>query len=373
MVLRKVSVCVLVLAAFAALSAKFCMAAPVKLPKPEPVYFPLLTGLHGKSAILARMDLAVNPKGTTAEQVLAAYVGVRNGTAHPRWITAQVCHLVRVGSGAAAKPLFARTPTAVEFWREQFSGPASLMGSLLSRGGNASFRFPWELRAGPLAGCGWLLVPQPGGGGSMGRLLGPLLQNPSPWGPVAGSFCFIFRRDGGRFRVLGYNDLPRNDPFWAVCQRVATAGARDALPRVRASFLKGYVRADFRAARGGCELAKKGQRSQFSLFFRLRSAPKALLSAVRDFLRASRSGNGKVKVFTDLFGPATSDFLKSAKGIRLVWTIQGRRVCYVLFSGLHRGTRQFWIAKILRTPRGNTVYLRRNSGKKGPRLPIKVL
>ena len=164
MVLRKVSVCVLVLAAFAALSAKFCMAAPVKLPKPEPVYFPLLTGLHGKSAILARMDLAVNPKGTTAEQVLAAYVGVRNGTAHPRWITAQVCHLVRVGSGAAAKPLFARTPTAVEFWREQFSGPASLMGSLLSRGGNASFRFPWELRAGPLAGCGWLLVPQPGGG-----------------------------------------------------------------------------------------------------------------------------------------------------------------------------------------------------------------
>lgn len=336
-------------------------AASMVLPRPQPMYFSLLAGPHGKPALLIHADIALSPGATSVDQMLASYAAAHHKGGHPRWIAAQVSHLLKIGRGAETKPLFARTPTAASEWRFQFSTPKSIFGALTVEE-RANFRIPWEIKAGPLAGCGWLLLPTPGDGRRK-RLAGFL---GGTWGAGAESFAFAMRRHAGTFHILGYGDLARNDPFAAVIAGFCTTHA--APPCSQPYCVIGdYARVGYRATRKGCLLAQKGEKADFSLFFRLRPVPKALLTEIREFRNGTwppkrailPTGNAErtaTKPKADPFDLATTYFLKRVRGLKPVWFIAGRSVYYALFSGEYLGKHSLWLMKLRKSTDGFEWY-----------------
>ncbi len=336
-------------------------AEPLALPKPTLRYFSLLAGIPGRPAILANMAVALNPVDTPLKNVLAADAGTRSDAARAEWVTARVCQLLGAANGAAAEPFFAETPSATELWRKQFATPHSLLARLVANDAGQS-RIPWEIRAGPLACVGWLL-PTPK------RKSGPHHATPrggaNPWEVGGAVFSFNLRLRRGRFRVLGYQNIPLGDPFAAVCWGITSGGV--SLPLRGNVSLAGYTRVAYRATTRGCLLAKHGQKADFSLFFLLRPVPKALLSEVREFRKGNwppkraiaptgraKGAAGKPKAAP--FDLATTYFLKRARGLKPVWFIAGRSAYYALFSGEYLGKHRLWLMKLRRSADGFRRY-----------------
>lgn len=357
MILKRSIVCIVIASLCFLSQARPDTALHILLPRPKLKYFSLLSGLRGKPAILARMAVALNPRGTTLGDVLAAAAGA----AQPEWVTARVCHLLRTGRGAAARPFFADTPSSKELWQAQFATPRSLLAKLVANETRQS-RIPWEIQAGPLACVGWLL-PEPRR--KIGTSHAPSSNGVNPWGSGGTLFSFNLLRQGGRFRILGYQDLPIGDPFAAVCMGVTSGGV--SLPIRRNIPLEHYMRIAYRTSAKGCRLAKQGKQTDFSLFFRLRRVPKTLLSEVKEFRhgnwppKSAKSPSGKVegtaaKPKADPFDLATTYFLKRAQGLKPVWFIAGRGVYYALFSGEYLGKHHLWLMKLRKSADGFRWY-----------------
>ena len=351
----------IVIASFCCLSQTRANAAQPVLPKPALQYFSLLSGPRGKPAMLANMAVALNPRGTTLGNVLAAAVGTRNKAAKPEWVTAQVCQFLQAGKGMATRPFFAETPSSTELWRTQFATPHSLLARLVANDARQSL-IPWEIQAGPLACVGWLLpAPEQRPGSPHARPASGV----NPWEVDGTLFSFNLRRRGGRFFILGYQDIPPGDPFAAVCLGVTSGGV--SLPIRRNISLARYIRVAYRATAKGCLLAKYGHRVSFSLFFLLRRVPKTLWSEVKEFRNgnwppknaesSSEKAEGAVmKPKAAPFDLATTYFLKQAQDLKPVWFIAGRGVYFALFSGEYLGKRHLWLMKLRKSGDGFRWY-----------------
>ncbi len=332
--------------------ARFCAA--------KPAYLSLLTAPDGQPAILAHMDIAINPKGTTAQQVLAASARDRNKTAHPEWIAAKACQMLWEGRGNDARRFFGDTKAATALWMVYF-GSAQYYKVCTTR--LAYMGIPWEIKAGPLVDIGWLVAPRPD---QWTTGINAQMKTLTPWWGIGTTLPLILRRNGGIFKIQGGSIfIPGHNIFDGIALGLSFGRARPLSGRPPS--LRHYIMVPFHATGEGDRLARKGESVDFQVFFRLRPVPKDLLSEVRAFQRAVRHSDrpkvridgtprGKAYAKADPFGPKTTVFLEHGHEIKPLWFIAGRGVDYALFSGKHRGEAQLWIMKLRRTSGGFRSY-----------------
>lgn len=340
--------------------ARFCAAKPVALPQPKPAYFPLLLGPGGHPAILAHMDIAINPKGTTIQQVLSAYAGVHNKAAHPEWLAAKACQMLLEGRGKYARGFFGNTKAATALWKLYF---ASALSYKVYTTQVAYMGVPWEIKASPLVDVGWLVAPRAGqwttGLMAQWKML-------APWWGVGSTVPLIFRRSRGRFKIQGGSIfIPGDEVFDGIALGLSFGEARP--PTGQVLSLRNYIGVPFHVTQKSDQIATKGESVDFQIFFRLRPVPGTLLSEVRILRRAIQhpkkaatpaggisKGQGVSK--PDPFGPKTTDFLEQGRNIKPLWIIGAQSVNYALFSGEHHGKNQLWIMKLRRASTGFESY-----------------